>query len=76
MARPLFVMFLPTRNQTIIPHAFLELCEIGIENFQILSILFSYLHVAFSLGHEDAAPCFCRHIEDNVLCFRLLASPF
>ena len=29
----------------------------SIENFQILSILFSYLHFAFtrSLGHEDAA---------------------
>ena len=58
MARPLFVMFLSTRkNQTIIHHVFLESLEIGIENFQILSMLFSYLHVAFTrnLGHRDAA---------------------
>ena len=78
MARPLFVMFLSTRNQTITHHVFLELRDIGIEKFQILALLFRQLHVAFTryLGHEDAATCFCRSRESNVLCFRLPASPF
>ena len=55
-ACPLFVMVLSTRNQTIVHHVLLELRDFGIENFQILSMLFSYLHFAFprSLGHEDA----------------------
>ena len=77
-------MFLPTRNQTIIHPVtmipvLLELREIGIENFQILSMVFSYLHVAFtmSLGHEDAATCcLCHCPEGNILCFRLPAPPF
>ena len=78
MARPLFVMFLSTSNQTIIHHVFLELCDIGFKNFQILSMLFSYLPVAFtrSLGLEDTTTCFCRSPEGNVLCFCLPASPF
>ena len=42
-------MFLRTRNQTIFHHEFLKLRELGIEKFQILSVLFSYLHVAFTL---------------------------
>ena len=58
MARPFFAVFLWTRHQTIVHHVLLELRDtsIGIENFQILSMLFSYLHFAFprSLGHEDA----------------------
>ena len=39
---------------------FLELIDIGIQNFKNLSMLFSYLHFAFtrSLGHEDAATSF------------------
>ena len=83
MARQLFAMLLSTRNQTIIYHVFRELREIGIENFQILSMLLGYLHVAFtrSLGHdlsyEDTATCcLCRSTERNVLCFCLPASPF
>ena len=78
MARPHFLMFLSTGNQTIIHRVFLELIEIDIENLQILSILFSYLHVAFtrSLGKEDNATCcLCRSPEGNVLFFRLPASP-
>ena len=57
MAHPLLVMFLSTRNQTIVHHVSLELRDIGIENLKILSTLFSYLHFAFnrSLGHEYSA---------------------
>ena len=57
MANPLFVMFLSTRIQTVLYHGSLELRDNGIENFKILSTLFSCLHRDFafhrSLGHED-----------------------
>ena len=63
MASPLVVMFLSTRSQTIVHDVSRELWEIGIENFQILSMLFSYLHFAFttSLGREDAATSAAYH---------------
>ena len=57
-------------SRKVYHYVFLELREIGIGNFQILSMLFSYLHVAFprSLGHGDAATCcLCRRPEGNVL---------
>ena len=63
MTRQLFVMFLSTRNQAIVYHVSLELRNIGIDNFMILSMLiknlltlFSYPYFAFnrSLGHEDS----------------------
>ena len=57
MARPLLVMFLSARNQTIVNRVFLELRDICIENFKILSTLFSFLHFAIrrSPGHEDSS---------------------
>ena len=57
-------------SRKVYHYVFLELREIGIGNFQILSMLFSYLHVAFprSLGHGDSATCcLCRRPEGNVL---------
>ena len=48
--------FLSTTNQTIVHLVSFELQRIGIENFKILSALFSYLHFAFHrrLGNEDS----------------------
>ena len=52
MAFILFVTFLSTRHQTIVLRLFLELQDIGIENFNVLSMLFSNLHFAFTRSPE------------------------
>ena len=65
MAHQFFAMFLCTRHQTVVIHVLLELRDIGIENFQILSMLFSNLHFVFT----RTSGCFLLTTTDQKVNF-------
>ena len=77
MARPLFVMFLWTRHQTIARQVYLELRDIGIENFKILSMLLNYLYFVFTrtLGRFLLVSCRRKNSQGTIWMKQRFYSP-